>query len=55
MGLIFIPFFLLMTVFASQMPAQQRVGFMDLGAGFAVFLPLIYAALHAKAHSPNLS
>ena len=45
MGLVFVPFFLLMTMFASQAPAQQRVGFMALGAGFAVFFPLIYAAM----------
>jgi hypothetical protein len=45
MGLIFIPFFLMMSAFASQMPAAQRVGFMALGAGFAVFVPLIYAAM----------
>jgi hypothetical protein len=45
MGLLFIPFFLLIAVFGSRMPGQQRVGFMALGAGFAVFLPLIYAAM----------
>lgn len=45
MGLLFIPFLLLVTAFASQMPGQQRVGFMALGAGFAVFFPLIYAAM----------
>lgn len=45
MGLIFIPFFLIMTAVASQMPAQQQVGIMALGAGFALFVPLIYAAM----------
>jgi hypothetical protein len=45
MGLIFIPFFLLMTVVASQMPAEQRFGLMTLGAGFAFFMPVIYAAM----------
>ena len=45
MGLIFIPFFLIMSAVASQLPAQQRVGIMALGVGFALFVPLIYAAM----------
>jgi len=45
MGLIFIPFFLVMSAFASQMPSPQRVGFLALGAGFALFVPVIYAAM----------
>ena len=45
MGLIFIPFFLLMTFVGSQMPAQQRVGVMAFGAGFAIFVPVIYAVM----------
>jgi hypothetical protein len=45
MGLIFIPFFLLMTLVAAHMPAQQRVGLLAFGAGFAVFVPIIYAAM----------
>ena len=45
MGLIFIPFFLIMSAVASQLPAQQRVGILALGAGFAIFVPLIYAAM----------
>jgi pilus assembly protein TadC len=45
MGLIFIPFFLLMTLVASQMPASQRVGVLALGAGFTIFVPIIYAAI----------
>ena len=47
MGIFFIPFFLMMSFAASHMPAQKRVGlgFMALGAGFAIFFPLIYAAM----------
>ncbi len=45
MGLIFMPFFLIIPFIASQMPAQQRVGVMALGAGFALFLPVLYAAM----------
>jgi hypothetical protein len=45
MGVLFIPFFLLMTLFAAHLPAQQRVGMMALGAGFAVFFPIIYAVM----------
>ncbi len=45
MGLLFMPFFLLMAAFASHAPTQQRVGFMALGMGFALFFPLIYAAM----------
>jgi hypothetical protein len=45
LGLIIIPFFLIMSVFASQLPAQQRVGMMAFGAGFAVFVPVIYGAI----------
>ena len=45
MGLIFSPFCLIMSVVASQLPTQQRVGMMAFGAGFAVFVPIIYAAM----------
>jgi hypothetical protein len=45
MGLIFIPFFLMMSAFASQLPPQQRVGMMAFGAGFAVLVPVMYAAM----------
>jgi hypothetical protein len=45
MGVIFIPFFLIMTLVASHLPAQQRVGMMALGTGFAIFVPIIYAAM----------
>lgn len=44
MGLIFCPFFLLMSVFASHAPAQQRAGLMFFGTGFALAVPFIYAA-----------
>lgn len=45
MGLLFIPFFLLTSFFAHQMPAQQRMGMMALGAGFALFAPILYAVM----------
>ena len=45
MGLLIIPFFLLMTAFASHMPAQQRIGVLAFGTGFAIFVPVIYAVL----------
>lgn len=45
MGLIFIPFFLLMSLAAPHLPEQQRVGMMIFGAGFAFFMPVIYAAM----------
>jgi hypothetical protein len=45
MGLIFIPFFLIMSAVATQMPSEQRVGMMAMGAGFAVFAPLVYGAM----------
>ena len=45
MGLIFCPFFLLMTAFASHMPNNQRVGIMALGTGFALFMPVLYAVM----------
>jgi hypothetical protein len=45
MGLIFIPFFLIMSAVATQMPPEQRVGMMAFGAGFALFMPVIYAAM----------
>ena len=44
LGLIFLPFFLIMTAVASQMPVPQRVGVLALGAGFALFMPVMYAA-----------
>lgn len=45
MGLVFIPFLLFMSIAASQLPESQRVGMMAFGAGFALLVPLIYAAL----------
>src|SRR5205814_10616937 len=45
LGLIFIPFFLIMSMVASQLPSEQRVGIMAFGAGFALLFPLIYAAI----------
>ncbi len=45
LGLLIIPFFLLMTAFASHMHAQQRLGIFALGAGFVIFVPVIYAAM----------
>ena len=44
-GLIFIPFFLIMSAAASQMPAEHRMGMMAFGAGFAIAVPFIYAAM----------
>ena len=45
LGLIFIPFFLIMSAAASQMPAEQRAGMLAFGAGFAILVPFIYAAM----------
>ena len=45
MGLIFLPFFALMTVAGSQMPANQRTGMMAFGIGFALALPIISAVM----------
>ena len=45
LGLIFLPFFLIMSAVASQLPAQQRVGIMAVGVGFALFFPVLYAAM----------
>lgn len=45
LGLLFIPFFLLTSVFARQLPAQQRVGMLAFGVGFAVCAPFLYAAM----------
>jgi len=45
MGLLFVPFFLIMSAFASQMPAEQRIGIMAFGMGFALLMPVMYAAM----------
>src|SRR3712207_3825703 len=42
MGLLFVPFFLLMSAVA---PAGQRVGVMAFGVGFALFMPIMYAVM----------
>lgn len=44
-GLLFIPFFLLISAFATRLPPQQRVGMLAFGAGFAIFVPFIYGAM----------
>ena len=45
MGLLFVPFFLIMSAFASQMPAEQRIGIMAFGMGFALLMPcLLYTS-----------
>jgi hypothetical protein len=44
MGLIFIPFFLIMSFVASLMPAPQCSGMMAFGIGFTLFMPVISAA-----------
>lgn len=45
MGLLFIPFFLIMSAFSTQLPAEQRAGMMIGGVGFAIAAPLLYAAM----------
>jgi hypothetical protein len=45
MGLIFVPFFLIMSAVATQLPPQQRVGLMAFGVGFALAMPVMYAAM----------
>lgn len=45
MGLLFMPFFLAMTVFAGSMPAGQGGIFAMMGVGFAICAPLLYAAM----------
>jgi len=44
-GLIFIPFFLMMSLIGTQMPAQQRTGILAFGLGFALFMPVMYAVM----------
>ena len=44
MGLLFVPFFLMMSAFSSQMPTAQRGVFAAMGVGFALFMPVLYAA-----------
>jgi hypothetical protein len=45
MGLLFMPLFLIMSAFSSHMPAGQRGGMMPFGAGFAIAMPIMYAAM----------
>ncbi|MFT3870134.1 MAG: hypothetical protein QM715_16930 [Nibricoccus sp.] len=45
MGLLFLPFFLLMGVLSSQLPPDQRAGMMFFGVGFALFAPVMYAVM----------
>ena len=45
MGLIFLPFFALMTIASSQLPANQRTGMMAFGIGFALAMPVLYAVM----------
>ena len=44
-GLLFIPFFLLMVAMSANLPAAQRGIFAVVGTGFAIFIPLCYAAM----------
>lgn len=45
MGLLFVPFFLIMSAMATHLPPSQRGGMMAFGAGFAIAAPLFYAAM----------
>ena len=45
MGLLFCPFFLLFSLFASQVPNAPRIGAMAIGTGFALMMPFFYAAM----------
>ena len=45
MGLVFLPFFLLMSTLAPQLPAEQRIGMLTIGAGFSLFVPVMYAVM----------
>jgi hypothetical protein len=43
MGLIFCPFFLIMSFLMPHVPNQQRAGMMMFGTGFAIAMPFLYA------------
>jgi hypothetical protein len=45
MGLLFVPFFLVMATLTARLPQSQHVGMMALGTGFALFAPFLYAAM----------
>ena len=44
-GLIAIPFFLFMATMSAQLPADQRGPLMAMGAGAALFAPILYAVV----------
>ena len=44
-GLIAIPFFLFMAAMSSQLPPDQRGPMMAMGAGAALFAPVLYAVV----------
>ena len=43
--LVFLPLLLLSALIISKLPLTQRVGFMALGVGFTLFMPIIYAVM----------
>ena len=45
MGLLFVPIFIIGSLFAAHLPAQQRVGIMALGTGFALCISLLYGLM----------
>lgn len=45
MGLLFAPIFLLFSATAAQLPAEQRVGLLAVGGGFALLAPVFYGAM----------
>ena len=45
MGLLFLPFILIATLAGGQLPAEERVGMMAVGVGFAIFAPVIYGVM----------
>ena len=45
MGLLFIPFFLIMALVSTQAPGQHRAPMAALGIGFAFIFPFLYAAM----------
>lgn len=45
MGLLFLPFFALAMLGASQAPDAQEVPFVAIGASLALFAPVMYAAM----------
>ena len=45
MGLLVMPVFIIMSAISAQLPAEQRLGVMAFGVGFAVAMPFIYAAM----------